>query len=594
MSEAFEEIQPVEQGEPPPRELLMDLIGYFARAYPWRSLVLLACVLLSGLFEGFSIALFLPLIQMVSSGNEVAGGRLGTWVAIAFERMGTQPSLGGILLFILAGMTLKGVFIWLGMRQVGFAVAHVATDFRLQMLDAVLHSRWSYFLKEPAGLFANAISSEALKAASAYQSAALAFSNIVQIVLYAMLSMLVSWQTTLLALIAGGVVMLALSGLIRISRRAGKQQVALLKSLTARMVDVLYGIKSIKAMAQEEHVLAMLKADTRALNRAKEVEVLASATLTAAQEPITVAFMAAGLYIVVSWSSPPLGSLLMLAFLFSRLSYQINTYVQNHQRLASYESAFWSIRQRIDKARANQENTIGGPPPPLDHALSADLSFAYGEKTILRRARFDIQSGQFVVLVGPSGAGKTTLIDLLLGLLPTDSGGVSIDGKPLTEIDRLGWRRKIGYVPQEFFLFHDTIYHNVTLGDAAITRTAAEEALRAADAWTFVDALPGKLEAMVGERGSTLSGGQRQRIAIARALVRKPVLLVLDEVTTSLDPRTEAEICATLTRLKGRTTIFAISHQPALLASADVVLRLESGIVKAEPRLDKERHAPHT
>jgi ATP-binding cassette subfamily C protein len=166
---------------------------------------------------------------------------------------------------------------------------------------------------------------------------------------------------------------------------------------------------------------------------------------------------------------------------------------------------------------------------------------------------------------------------LIVGLHRPSRGCVLIDDVPLDEIDLRAWRQRIGYVPQEMFLFHDTVYHNVALGDPSIDRSAVREALEAAGAWDFVAQLPGMLDAVLGERGSKLSGGQRQRIAIARALVHRPRLLVLDEVTTALDPDTEAGICATLRALRGRVTVLTISHQPAMVEAADLVYRLDGG-----------------
>jgi ATP-binding cassette, subfamily C, bacterial len=155
---------------------------------------------------------------------------------------------------------------------------------------------------------------------------------------------------------------------------------------------------------------------------------------------------------------------------------------------------------------------------------------------------------------------------------------------PLTEIDPATWRRTIGYVPQEMLVFNDTIMRNVTLGDKSISREDVERALRLAGAWSFVEQKPDGLDQRMGERGGSLSGGQRQRIAIARALVWEPSLLILDEVTTALDPETERAICNTLRQLKGSTTILAISHQPAVREAADIAYAVQNGqLVVARP-----------
>jgi ATP-binding cassette subfamily C protein len=191
-----------------------------------------------------------------------------------------------------------------------------------------------------------------------------------------------------------------------------------------------------------------------------------------------------------------------------------------------------------------------------------------------------IPAGHLVCLAGPSGSGKTTIMDIVCGLIRPQQGQVKIDEVPLPEINLSRWRRRIGYVPQELILFHDTLYANVTLGDDRISAAQVEEALRVAEAWEFVEHLPEGLDTVVGERGIRFSGGQRQRISIARALLRRPLLLVLDEATANLDPATEKELCKTFARLRGQVTILAATHQPALTHVADAVYRVHKGRVE--------------
>jgi ATP-binding cassette subfamily C protein len=193
----------------------------------------------------------------------------------------------------------------------------------------------------------------------------------------------------------------------------------------------------------------------------------------------------------------------------------------------------------------------------------------------------DFPVGSFTTIVGPSGVGKTTVVDLVTGLLRPQQGEIWIDDFPLAKIDLKKWRQMIGYVPQETLLLHDSIFVNVTLGDEEPREEDVENALRAAGAWEFVSIQSHGMHTVVGERGHKLSGGQRQRIAIARALVHKPSLLILDEATTALDPASETAICETLQKLAGEITILAISHQPALMKVADHVYRLQDKTVVA-------------
>ncbi|MCB1699280.1 MAG: ATP-binding cassette domain-containing protein, partial [Halioglobus sp.] len=166
-------------------------------------------------------------------------------------------------------------------------------------------------------------------------------------------------------------------------------------------------------------------------------------------------------------------------------------------------------------------------------------------------------------------------------------GEVLLDGVALTDINIKQWRSMIGYVPQDTTLLHDSILHNITLGDPSLNAADAEEALRAAGAWDFVSRLPLGLETVVGERGGKLSGGQRQRIVIARALINKPRLLILDEATSALDPESEEVVRQTMEDLKGRLTIMAISHNRALVQAADYVYQLGGGNARLLDAADK-------
>ena len=180
------------------------------------------------------------------------------------------------------------------------------------------------------------------------------------------------------------------------------------------------------------------------------------------------------------------------------------------------------------------------------------------------------------LVIGPSGSGKTTLLDLIVGLRQPDAGAILIDGKPLSQTDLRGWRRQIGYVPQESVMVDESVAHNLTLGED-IPEERIREALRAADALAFVEAMPEGLATRVGTNGSRLSGGQRQRLAIARALIHEPRLLILDEATSNLDPEAQEAIVETVAHLRSRMAVLAVAHTQKLVHAADQVWRLAEG-----------------
>jgi ATP-binding cassette subfamily C protein len=214
----------------------------------------------------------------------------------------------------------------------------------------------------------------------------------------------------------------------------------------------------------------------------------------------------------------------------------------------------------------------------LEHRITfSNIGFDYDHHRVFKDLSLEFKAGSLTTLVGPSGAGKTTIIDLAIGLLRPASGTITLDDTPLQDIDIKSWRGMIGYVPQDTILLHDSVLHNVTLGDKSLDEADAERALRAAGAWDFVSRLADGIETVVGERGGKLSGGQRQRIVIARALVNQPKLLILDEATSALDPDSEEAICRSMESLKGQLTILAISHNRAMVQAADRVYQLVDG-----------------
>jgi ATP-binding cassette subfamily C protein len=348
-----------------------------------------------------------------------------------------------------------------------------------------------------------------------------------------------------------------------------------MRELAGQLADILLSARPLKAMGRESLVEAALVSENRRLDQALRRQVVSAAALTAGQEQLFAVAIVAGLYVALAPLQMPFPTVLVLVLVLGRMLAQLGKVQKEYQKVAIGESAYLSCRDTIAKARAAAERGGTRPPPPLRQGITlTGIRFSYGEAPLFDGLDLSIAAGTLTTLMGPSGSGKSTLLDLVLGFATPDAGQVRIDGQPLEETALAAWRQQIGYVPQETHLLHDSVLHNVTLGDPALGPADAERALREADVWELVARLPGGLSHVVGERGGRLSGGQRQRILIARALAHRPRLLILDEATSALDEFSEAAICGTLQRLKGRLTILAVSHRPALADIADRVYRL--------------------
>jgi ATP-binding cassette, subfamily C, bacterial len=561
----------------------MRFLITIARMYPGRSALTLVSLLFASVAEGLSLLLLLPSLNLLTSdtvgpANGLSG--LGHMLTEALSAIGVAPTVGALLVIMVICLALKAVFLLLANAQVGYTVAHVATDLQLSLLRSLLAARWEFYVRQPLGSLTNAIGTEALRASQAYVQGARTLVVLIQAIVFAGAAFFVTWQGALLSLAAGGMVLFGLRRLVRMTHHAGMRQTQLLKSLLTRLADILQSVKPLKAMAREELVGSLLRSENKRLNRALRQDVISTEALSAAQDLTMGLLITSGLYVALIQLKLPFNAVLVMILVLSRSFASLGKTQRQYQKMKSYESAFWSLQAIIEDTRRARETNPEGTSPRLDKSVRLNnVSFGYEKISVLRNASLTVPAGSFTTIMGLSGAGKTTIADLTIGLLRPQQGEILIDNVPLEQVDLRQWRRMIGYVPQESFLLHETVLWNVTLGDPEVNEADVEVALRAAGAWEFVAELPQQIHSSVAERGMALSGGQRQRIAIARALARRPKLLILDEVTSSLDPQTEAAICRTLQGLRGGLTILAISHQPAVVEAADRIYRIQSGEV---------------
>ncbi len=582
----------------------MHLLFTFARAYPLHTAIMVIALLIAGFMEGIGLSMLLPLVGIAVSrkfGSEqghaadssTAESALEKMVVNGFSVLGISPTVGVLLVVIIATIILKSGLMLLAKKHIGYTVARVATDLRLELLRALFVSRWQYFLKQPLGGLANSMATETARASKSYHSSILMTAEFFQAFIYCLMAFLVSWKATLISLTAGFFILYVLKHFLRKARQAGIRQTDLLKSLLTLLTDTLQSIKPLKAMARENVSDLLLEKKTNRLNKALQKQVLNKEFLKAFQETLLSIFLAAGLYILLVHWQMPLTNVMIMAFLVAKLLKKLNKVQERYQEMVIFESAYWSLKDTIQTVKNEHEVLEGCQTPTLNRAIRMEhVNFGYDDRQVLHSVTLDFPAGQISAILGPSGSGKTTIVDLVIGLLKPREGEVWIDDVPFVQVNQKQWRRMIGYIPQDPILMHDTVINNITFGDAKIAEQDVKKALQAAGAWEFVKNMPNGMQTIVGERGGKLSGGQRQRISIARAIMHNPKLLILDEATSALDPASEAAILETLQQLRGRLTILAISHQSALVGIADKVYRVKDGkIVATEGRSEDCLHA---
>jgi len=566
----------------------MRLLFNLIKAYPWRTAIALVAILLAGIADGLSITALLPLLNIATKGNTTgagplpdsadAGSQLEAFIINGLGSVGLEATLGVLLTVIVVAVIIKSLLLLAAETHVGFSAAHITTDLRIELLQTILATRWDYFLHQSIGKLANSMALEAKRSSQSYIFGITMLTFLVQAFIYAGIAIAMSWKATLTVF---GIALFILSishRLVRMTKRAGKKQTLLSKSLLFLLTDTLQSVKPLKAMAREKLAGTILSAETSKLNHALQKQVFSQAALGAIQTPLFAVVIALGIYLALGRWGMQFATVMVLVVLLSRVLSQLGKVQKTYQKMVMHESAFWSIKRTIDEAHKARELSSGTRDATLVSGIRFEhVSFGYDDKRVLNDISMQIPAKSLTTIIGPSGTGKTTFIDLIIGLYQPDSGTIYLDDTPLSEINLEQWRQKLGYVPQEQILLHDSVMINVTFGDPALTRADAEAALRAAGAWEFVSAMPEGIDSSVSERGARLSGGQRQRVMIARALAHKPAVLILDEPTSALDPASERLICKTLSELAKNYTVLAISHQSTLAEVADQTYRLVDG-----------------
>ncbi len=557
----------------------------FMRAYPAQTLVLLPALLLASLAEGLSAALVLPILNLADSedgafsqGMGAAGDEFAQTLTAFIEWLGLSADLQTMLVLIVVGILLKSLLVLVANKRIGYVAARLTTDLRLELLQAVLASRWRYFVSQPIGNLANAMATEAMRAATGYIYGMTTLSLLMMAIVYIGAAFMVSWAATLYALVGSLFIAAAMHGLVSMARRAGKSQTKLYSTLISRLTDTLQAVKLFKVSAREALAGSVLIASTEGLNRALRREVWSNAALTAAQEPLYVLVIALGLFVAFSFFGMTTAAVTTLTIMLLRVMVSLGKAQKQYQKMMACDSAYWSLKASIKTAHEEGESWSGTKPPNLRQSVRLnEVRLLFEDRCVLEGASMDIPVGSITTLMGPSGSGKSSIVNCVTGLLKPDSGCVELDGVALEETDLARWRSHIGYVPQEHLVLNDSVRNNVTLGEQAVSDQQIENALESAGLLAAVTAMPDGLDSPVGERGARLSGGQRQRLMIARALLHKPWLLILDEATSGLDPESERDIGRILQSLKKEMAILAVFHHSELREVADRTYRIEDG-----------------
>jgi subfamily B ATP-binding cassette protein MsbA len=558
----------------------------FLKPHWWRMAGTIACNLVAAVIDVFTITLLIPFLNALfnqpQSGliTEIQQRLIGSFLDPA-DRMG---SLRNVLLLIMAAVILKNLLIWVSSQLGASLQEYVTRDLRNSLYSHLQRLPLPFFTRTKTGqLLARVLNDTQQTKAVITESVTRSIQSAAMVITSIVTLFVISWKLALLTLIIAPLLIGLLQPVLRSLRRGHRKLSNQFGDMTSVVQEAVSGIRLVKSFGGEEYEYARFReASDRYARGMMRVTRLSQLAI-----PITET-VGTGVAVIVLWFgarevlvSGTIDGTTLIAFLaltlrilqpLKQLS-QVPTVAA--QSMAAAERVFEVLDAESEYARDHGTMLVTG----LHRQIEFDrVHFAYEQTPVLENITFTARRGDVTAIVGASGAGKTTLVDLIPRFYEPTRGSVLIDGVDTREIKLHSLRALTGIVSQDTVIFNDTVRNNLAYGVAnRFTDEQVAAAAKAANAHEFISQLPNGYETILGERGTRLSGGQRQRIAIARALLIDPPILILDEATSALDTESERLVQEAIDRLLQGRTVFVIAHRLSTVAHATQILVLDQG-----------------
>ena len=550
----------------------------FYNKRPGTFLIVILFLSLSALFESMTIITLFPLFNVIIE-------PLNTDVNI-FTKF-----IFFILLIVLFSL-LKALFLWATLRFIARVRVGIEKELRIDLLNSLSFANWNFFLKQPVGRMTNTFATEANRGAESIMTSVYSLTEMIRVSFYLVISLIVDFKLTLIAIASATTIFFLLKKFIKISEKAGEKYTSSLKFLTKEITDYFQGIKFIKSMNIQSNIIK--QQDIIIKHQKKQINVhiddikkailnanYSSVSLKTYIEPLAIIFLAAMVIFFVKILSLPIIEVGVLGIIFIRATNAVGNLPKYFAAIAEQHSALWSVKSLIKESAANKEKYNKKNYFGFNKSINLkNIHQKYDKSLVLKNINLEIRKNKITQIKGISGSGKTTILDLISGLIKPLKGDILLDKTSIKKINLGSWREKIGYVPQELFMFHENIKFNLTFNNEDISENYLSKILQITECRNFINKLPRKLKTTMGERGMRFSAGQRQRLSIARAMVKKPDLLILDEATSSLDPRTEKKIAKILREISNYTTILIVTHTEKLDFISDRIYQINNKSLK--------------
>lgn len=570
-----------------------------------RVIIIGIMMVIGAFLETLGVGLILPLVSAITTPDIIETNKYAKIVCEIFDLHATRTFIIVVIAALIFVYIFKNLYLFFEYYVQYRFICNNRFAVQYRLMEVYLHRPYEYFLNAESGEIVRVISDDTRNTFTLLSTVLSFFTEgVVSVALIITIIAADPFMAFLLATVLGGM-MLLIGKLIKpVLKRAGLKYQQNSAKTNKWLLQAISGIKEVKVAEKEDYFLEQFsKYGKRAIDSEKKNGVLGTVPRLSI-EAFGISAMLAVIAILM-WKGREVNTMLpqLSAFAMAavRLMPSVNRMSASLNSMSYQEPALdkmlehLSVAQRWESER-DGETAVGirenaacdsnGQKITLDRQVElSDITYSYpnAEHPVLEHANMVIPVGKSVGIVGSSGSGKTTAIDILLGLLPLQAGQVLVDGIDIRE-DYDGWLAHLGYIPQMIFMLDDTIRANVAFGIPAkeIDDTQVWKALEEAQLKEFVQSLPDGLDTTIGERGVRLSGGQRQRIGIARALYTDPELLIFDEATSALDNETEAAIMESINALHGRKTLVIIAHRLTTIEECDMVYRVENGKIVKE------------
>lgn len=549
--------------------------------YRWQILVTTLLGFISSLLGGLGISMLIPLFAFVTQQNNTGTSTVFyRLVAQVFSVLHLSYSLPVLLVLMVSLFVGKAIITILTMYISDKISGQYERNTSSMLFQKTLEADWTFLMNQKVGYLDRVISNDVGAGANVLRAISELMLRVASLITYSSIAFKLSISITLMSLVGGVLILVVLKPLFFRARKFAKFQNITGKKLSHLINESLIGVKTLKAFAVEPLVVKKGSLYFEEVRKIRVKTSLISSFQGALFEPVSLLFIS--IIFAYSFKSPSfnIASFAVIIYLIQKMY----SFIQGIQgKMDTINSTFTYLETMLNYQKEVQEcreKTPGTKPFKFEKEINInDVSFVYpGIKlNTLSDINFTIQKGEMIGIIGPSGAGKTTLVDIFLQLLRPQKGVIKIDDIDADSIYLTDWRKNIGYVSQDVFLLNDTVEANIRFYDESVSRDDMINASKMANIYDFIQELPNKFETQVGERGVKLSGGQRQRIALARVLAKKSSILILDEATSSIDNESEALIQTAINNLKGKITVLVIAHRLSTVMNSDRIIVIANG-----------------